>query len=298
MDVSSLDAFRATPERSKTLDFAASGAAFKQTLQSAQESNGPIAESASTASQRPSQVPGEGQGIAGRRFNHNGRDVSFEELPADVQTWFREADEKSSRTEAYRAKVANDPNVGPLAKLRPFDPELDGWAMKRLAAMDPSTATMTPEDYYNYMGSDREKYATLVAKAEAPAYDYRNRIFGADLEQESKVDFIRDLKAKAQPLPATYGELERKWASREHEKYGALIQKAESPAPAGSNSISGADLEEASKVELIRDLKAQGQDLPATYGDFEQAWLGDLVRQQALAQQRQHLLGMDRQLQG
>lgn len=222
MEVSSLTSFGAAPERRKAVDPAAPGTAFQQELQRVQ--NGSEAAPVQT-------------GLLAGRFNHNGQDVSFDELPPEVQDLFRTVEEKSTRDEAYRAQVANDPNIGPLAKLRPFDPAIDGWAMKRLAAMEASTAHMTPEQYYNYAGSDREKYDTLIAKAESPPPASTKRAFAADPEQESKVG-------------------------------------------------------------LIRDLRAQGQPLPATYAEFEQRWLSDIVRQQALAQERQHSLGTGQQLDG
>jgi hypothetical protein len=224
MEISSSNIGWSTQEQLKTRDPAVPSTSFHQQLQSVQEVGQASAKALPAATDR----------LLAARYNHNGEDVGFDELPADIQTWFREVDEKRALDEAYRAQVANDPNVGPVAKLRPFDPELDGWGMKRLAAMDPSTATMTPEQYYNYMGSDREKYDTLVAKAESPAYRAGARIFGADLEEESK-------------------------------------------------------------VAMIQDMRAQGQSLPPTYGEFEQAWLSDLVRQQALVQERQRLLEIGQQ---
>lgn len=151
-------------------------------------------------------------------ITYNGQKVRFDQLPAEVQKQMRAEEEKRAGEEAYRIRVANDPDVGPLAKIRPYDPAVDEVAMMGLATMDPATAHMTPERYYNYLGSDRAKYDTLLRAADAdpaltPMAKAERQIFGPNLEQESKVEMIRDIRAKGGTLPESYVEFEQAWRS-------------------------------------------------------------------------------------
>lgn len=153
------------------------------------------------------------QRLMAMRFDHNGEDVGYDQLPPDTQRFFREAEEQLAELEAYRARVADDPDLGRLAKLRPYDPATDEVVMKRLAAMEPRTAQMSGEEYYNYIDSDREKYDKLIWMAESPHYPSSGGVFSADLEQESKVQMVRDFWARGEELPKTFAALEQAWLS-------------------------------------------------------------------------------------
>lgn len=205
--ISSSTSITTTTEWRKGVDPQPRAGTFQQQLQAAQDGVGSSAASA---------TPSIEERYAGADITYNGQKVSFDQLPAKVQQQLREQDEKRAEGEAYRARVANDPNIGPAAQMRPYDPAIDEVAMMGLAMMDPSTAHMTPEQYYNYMGSDRSKYDTLLRAADAgpalsPMAEAERRIFGPDLEQESKVEMVRELRSAGTKLPDTYAEFEQAW---------------------------------------------------------------------------------------
>jgi hypothetical protein len=230
MEVSSSGAIRPGVPTASAGQRGASAGDFQRQLQAAQEKAG-------TAPSAPSNPPSEEAVAAAAEkrlnamyFTLNGKEVSLSELPQHHQQFYREAEERDVRLEAYRAQVAENPDIGAIAKLVPYDAARDESAMERLAAMEPTTAEMSPEEYYNYSGSDREKYDTVKRIAESPELDAGRRIFGLEPELESK-------------------------------------------------------------VQMVRDYEAKGVDLPKTYKEFEQAWLTDVVRQQALRIEREGLLG-------
>ncbi len=158
---------------------------------------------------------GQGSRYLGASITYNGQSVTFDQLPVKVQQQLREQEASWAEAEAYRARVAADPDLGPAAKMRPYDAAIDEVAMAGLAMMDPATANMTPEQYYNYVGSDRAKYDTVLRSAdyptESPMAEAQRRIFGADLEQESKVQMVRDFRAEGKRLPDSYAEFEQAW---------------------------------------------------------------------------------------
>jgi len=198
--ISSSTSISAAAAWNKTLSTKAATADFQQQLQAAQSTV-----PASSASR-----------YARAEITYNDQKVSFEQLPFTIQQQLLEADAKQAEAEAYRARVANDPNVGPSAKIRPYDPAVDEVGMRGLAEMDPSLAKMTPEQIYNYLGSDRANYDLLLTKADAPPAEYRmaeaeRRIFGSDPELESKVQMVREYRAEGKPLPDTFAEFERVW---------------------------------------------------------------------------------------
>ncbi len=171
---------------------------------------GPAAGSGSRSS-----APGR---YAGANITYNGESVTFQQLPAKVQQQLLEQEESWAEAEAYRARVAADPNIGPAAKARPYDAALHEEAMIGLAMMDPAAAKMTPEQYYNYIGSDRAKYDALLREADAVPNrslmaEAQRRIFGPDLEQESKVQMVRDFRAEGKQLPVSFAEFEQLWQS-------------------------------------------------------------------------------------
>ncbi len=164
---------------------------------------GPAAGSGSRSS-APGRYPG-------ANITYNGESVTFEQLPAKVQQQLLEQEESWAEAEAYRARVAADPNIGPAAKNQPYDAALHEEAMIGLAMMDPAAAKMTPEQYYNYIGSDRAKYDTILRAADSPMTEPEKRIFSPDLEQESKIQMVRDFRAAGKALPDLYAEFEQAW---------------------------------------------------------------------------------------
>ncbi len=189
---------------------------FQEQFQAAQVGPGSSARSAEPSAPMSVAPVSTEERYAGANIEYNGQKVSFDQLPAKVQQQLREQDERRAADEAYRTRVANDPNIGAAAKTRPYDPATDEVAMMGLATMDPSTAHMTPEQYYNYMGSDRAKYDTILRAADAgpvlsPMAEAERRIFGPNLELESKAEMVRDFGSAGTTLPDTFAEFERAW---------------------------------------------------------------------------------------
>ncbi len=199
---------------------------FQEQLQSVQGSDAsssanvsspikPLASSPASREAGPAAAGGSGSNAPGRyagaNITYNGESVTFEQLPAKVQQQLLEQEESWAEAEAYRARVAADPNIGPAAKNQPYDAQFHEQAMIALAMMDPAAAMMTPEQYYNYIGSDRAKYDTILRAADSPITEPEERIFSPDLEQESKIQMVRDFRSAGKALPDLYAEFERAW---------------------------------------------------------------------------------------
>lgn len=144
-------------------------------------------------------------------IRHNGRDVAYADLPQDVRDRFAAADADRAALAAYQERVKDDPAYGSTAKLRPYDPALDEAAMRRFAAMDPTTAHMSPEDYYNFMGSDAEVYQGLQAEAARTVPGATPIFVNNDPVRESKVAFIHEQQAAGTPLPESFAAFEEAW---------------------------------------------------------------------------------------
>ncbi len=232
MDITRTGSIGAAPEWNKLFDQGGQSANFHEQLQAVQESGNaatpaglrgpskpiaphPAALSTGAAVASSSGSLGQESRYLAASITYNGQSVTFDQLPAKVQQQLREQEESWAKAEAYRARVAADPDIGPAAKMRPYDAATDEVAMAGLAMMDPATAKMTPEQFYNYMGSDRAKYDTILRAADYapgdPMADAQKRIFGADLEQESKVRMVRDYRAEGKELPDSYADFERAW---------------------------------------------------------------------------------------
>ena len=227
MKISDANSIQSSPEWRKSLDYAMGTTDFQRRLAEAQSGTGQSSSNqASTSSAVGVQTAATPESVAATsqplqsslrtpaeaaRYELNGVDVGFDQLPAATQQLLRQMDQKRAECEAYQAEIGENPDIGPQARLRPYDEAQDGWAMRRLAAMDPATAHMTPQEYYNYEGSDRQKYDMLIRTAKDPFYDRSKRVFGTDVEQESKVQFVRDLWATGKQLPKTFAELETIW---------------------------------------------------------------------------------------
>ncbi len=230
MDVTRTGSIGAAPEWNKLFDQGGQSASFHEQLQAFQESGSAPSPAGGPNPSKPvaaypaglapalesgSASVGQESRYLGASITYNGQSVTFDQLPAKVQQQLREQEESWAKAEAYRARVAADPAIGPAAKMRPYDAAIHEVAMIGLAMMDPATSNMTPEQYYNYMGSDRAKYDTILraadSSAESPMAEAQKRIFGADLEQESMVRMVRDYRAEGKQLADSYAEFEQAW---------------------------------------------------------------------------------------
>jgi hypothetical protein len=212
MDVTRSGRTGAVTERRDVFAPTVQNGSFQEQLQAAQgggaaspaaSESGPAASSGSGSS-----APGR---YAGANITYDGQSVTFEQLPVKLQQQMREQEESWAKAEAYRKRVAADPNIGPAAKSQPYDASIHEEAMAGLAMFDPAAAKMTPEQYYNYIGSDRAKYDTVLHAADRPVTEPGKRIFSPDLEQESKIQMVRDFRSAGTSLPDTYAEFERAW---------------------------------------------------------------------------------------
>ncbi len=145
----------AAPEWNRLFDQGAQGASFHEQLQAFQESGSapspasgpnpskPIARYAAGLAAAPALESGpasigQESRYLGASITYNGQSVTFDQLPVKVQQQLREQEASWAEAEAYRARVAADPDLGPAAKMRPYDAAIDEVAMAGLAMMDPS----------------------------------------------------------------------------------------------------------------------------------------------------------------
>ena len=160
-------------------------------------------------------------------------------------------------------------------KMRQPMPEAGSFQQQLQSSAEPEGTSTAPRGISPF-GADVQTVlaGAAVSKSGAPSF---TRAYDPALDEAAMT------RLAALDMPHMPPEQYWNYIQSDQPKYDGLITAARLPADSIDARIFAGDPATDSKIQMIRDFNGRGEPLPLNMAEFDQAWLGDAVRQKALA---------------